>query len=250
MLFCSAPMQTNTVQRTNAPVVPSAPIEKQSAAIRNPGLASATTKPSHQVIALSSWRSSTSACAIGGLLFLVGRPNTRPRTGSAALLAEKYLFVQLDSRPVLRLAIRPGSRDPRSHGHPRPRSQRHHRGRPRRRWLQPAQSCSGRSPCRIDPAAERVAISAALEAGSPLLVTNVVWLPNYPTTLMLAGPDAATLPHRGGPRGGARRPPSAPPHSGSAPSICGSAASARSRRCSRSSASTGPACSCSAPTPR
>ncbi len=49
--------------------------------------------------------------------------------------------------------------------------------------------------CRIDPAAERVAISAALEAGSPLLVTNVVWLPNYPTTLMLAGPDAATLPH-------------------------------------------------------
>ena len=31
--------------------------------------------------------------------------------------------------------------------------------------------------------------------GSPLLVTNVVHLPNYPTTLMLVGPDAATLPH-------------------------------------------------------
>ena len=49
--------------------------------------------------------------------------------------------------------------------------------------------------CRLDPAAERVAIEAALEAGSPLLVTNVVHLHNYPTTLMLVGPGAATLPH-------------------------------------------------------
>jgi hypothetical protein len=48
--------------------------------------------------------------------------------------------------------------------------------------------------CRIEPAAERVAIEAALEAGSPLLVTNVLHLPNYPTTLMLVGPEAATLP--------------------------------------------------------
>ena len=49
--------------------------------------------------------------------------------------------------------------------------------------------------CRIDPSAERMAIESALEVGSPLLVTNVVHLPNYPTTLMLIGPDAATLPH-------------------------------------------------------
>jgi nucleotide-binding universal stress UspA family protein len=49
--------------------------------------------------------------------------------------------------------------------------------------------------CRIDPAAERMAVESALEAGSPLLVANVVYLPNYPTTLMLVGPDAATLPH-------------------------------------------------------
>ena len=49
--------------------------------------------------------------------------------------------------------------------------------------------------CPIDPAAERMAIESALEVGSPLLVTNVVHLPNYPTTLMLVGPDAATLPH-------------------------------------------------------
>jgi len=49
--------------------------------------------------------------------------------------------------------------------------------------------------CPIDPAAERMAIESALEVGSPLLVTNVVRLPNYPTTLMLAGPGAATLPH-------------------------------------------------------
>ncbi|MFI5025555.1 MAG: hypothetical protein ACHQCI_02225, partial [Solirubrobacterales bacterium] len=39
--------------------------------------------------------------------------------------------------------------------------------------------------CRIDPSAERMAIESAIEAGSRLLVTNVVHLPNYPTTLML-----------------------------------------------------------------
>lgn len=49
--------------------------------------------------------------------------------------------------------------------------------------------------CRIDPAAERMAIDSAIDAGSPLLVTNVVHLPNYPTTLMLIGPGTATLPH-------------------------------------------------------
>src|SRR4051795_9670511 len=63
MLFCSAPRRTDTVHRTNAPVVPSAPIEAPSAAITNPGLASSTTKPSHQVIALRSCRSSTTAVA-------------------------------------------------------------------------------------------------------------------------------------------------------------------------------------------
>lgn len=49
--------------------------------------------------------------------------------------------------------------------------------------------------CRIHPAAERMAIESALEANSPLLVTNVVHLNNYPSTLMLVGPGAATLPH-------------------------------------------------------
>ena len=55
--------------------------------------------------------------------------------------------------------------------------------------------CWGRSPAAIDPSAERMAIESAIEVGSPLLVTNVVHLPNYPTTLMLVGPGAATLPH-------------------------------------------------------
>src|SRR5215212_5018469 len=64
MLFWSPPRRTEIVHRTNAPVVPRTPIEKPSAAIRNPGLASATTKPSHQVIALRSCLSSTSACAM------------------------------------------------------------------------------------------------------------------------------------------------------------------------------------------
>jgi hypothetical protein len=49
--------------------------------------------------------------------------------------------------------------------------------------------------CGIDPEAERMAIESALDVGSPLLVTNVVHLPNYPATLMLVGPEAAALPH-------------------------------------------------------
>src|SRR4029453_2382612 len=65
MLFCSAPKVIEMVHRTNAPVVPSAPIDDPNAAMRNPGLASATTKPSHQVMALRSCLSSTSAWAIG-----------------------------------------------------------------------------------------------------------------------------------------------------------------------------------------
>src|SRR3954469_9892757 len=73
MLFCSAPRQTDTVHRTNAPVVPSAPIDAPRAAIRNPGLASATTKPSHHVIALRSCRSSTTAVATVALLSRVGQ---------------------------------------------------------------------------------------------------------------------------------------------------------------------------------
>src|SRR3954451_1930572 len=64
MLFCIAPRQIEIVQRTNAPVVPSAPTEPPRDAIRNAGLQSATTKPSHHVIALRSCLSSTSACPI------------------------------------------------------------------------------------------------------------------------------------------------------------------------------------------
>lgn len=48
---------------------------------------------------------------------------------------------------------------------------------------------------RIDPSAERMAVDSALDAGSPLIVANVVHLPPYPTTIVLAGPQAATLPH-------------------------------------------------------
>src|ERR687886_1401683 len=63
MLFCSAPRQIEIVHRRNAPVVPSAPIDEPSAAIRKPGFASATTKPSHHVMALRSCLSSTWAVA-------------------------------------------------------------------------------------------------------------------------------------------------------------------------------------------
>src|SRR3954466_14483288 len=68
MLFCKAPRQMEIDHSTNAPVVPSTPIEPPSDAIRNPGLASATTNPSHHVIALSSERSSTCASAPSRLL--------------------------------------------------------------------------------------------------------------------------------------------------------------------------------------
>jgi hypothetical protein len=47
----------------------------------------------------------------------------------------------------------------------------------------------------IDPSAEEMAISSALEAGVPLVVANMLALPPYPATLMLAGASVATLPH-------------------------------------------------------
>jgi hypothetical protein len=47
---------------------------------------------------------------------------------------------------------------------------------------------------RIDPSAERMAIDSALEAGVRLIVANLLVLPPYPLTLMLA-PEFVTLPH-------------------------------------------------------
>jgi len=47
---------------------------------------------------------------------------------------------------------------------------------------------------RVDPAAERVAIDAALETRAKLLLVNLIWLPPHPTTLTLAR-EYATLPH-------------------------------------------------------
>jgi nucleotide-binding universal stress UspA family protein len=40
-----------------------------------------------------------------------------------------------------------------------------------------------------------MAIASALEAGAPLIVTNLLELPPYPATLMLVGVGGATLPH-------------------------------------------------------
>jgi hypothetical protein len=48
---------------------------------------------------------------------------------------------------------------------------------------------------RIDPAAEEMAIASALEAGVPLIVANMLHLPPFPATVMLLGPEGATLPH-------------------------------------------------------
>ena len=48
---------------------------------------------------------------------------------------------------------------------------------------------------RVDPSAERMAIDSALEAGVPLVLVNLIRLPLYATTLILAGPEHTTLPH-------------------------------------------------------
>jgi hypothetical protein len=47
---------------------------------------------------------------------------------------------------------------------------------------------------RIDANAERVALESAVEAGVPLIIANMIALPNYPMTMILA-PEYATLPH-------------------------------------------------------
>ena len=47
---------------------------------------------------------------------------------------------------------------------------------------------------RVDPNAERMAIDSALHAGARLIVANMLPLPPYPLTFMLA-PQYATLPH-------------------------------------------------------
>jgi nucleotide-binding universal stress UspA family protein len=47
---------------------------------------------------------------------------------------------------------------------------------------------------RVDPRAEEMAISSALETRARLIVANMLMLPPHPTTLMLAR-EHATLPH-------------------------------------------------------
>lgn len=47
---------------------------------------------------------------------------------------------------------------------------------------------------RVDPRAERMAIDSALEVGAPLVIANMLTLPPYPATVMLAR-EYATLPH-------------------------------------------------------
>jgi hypothetical protein len=47
---------------------------------------------------------------------------------------------------------------------------------------------------RIDPRAEAMAVDNALEVGANLIVANMLELPPYPLTFMLA-PEYATLPH-------------------------------------------------------
>ena len=75
---------------------------------------------------------------------------------------------------------------------------------------------------RVDPCAEQMAIDSALEAGAKLILANMLALPPYPLTVMLA-PQYATLPHeedRDAVRATARE----LRRSASPPSCCGSRA--------------------------
>jgi len=47
---------------------------------------------------------------------------------------------------------------------------------------------------RVDPSAERIAFDSALEVGARLILANLMHLPPYPATIMLAR-EYATLPH-------------------------------------------------------
>lgn len=47
---------------------------------------------------------------------------------------------------------------------------------------------------RVDPRAERMALDSALESGLPLIIANMLPLPPYPTTVVLAR-QYVTLPH-------------------------------------------------------
>jgi hypothetical protein len=47
---------------------------------------------------------------------------------------------------------------------------------------------------RIDPSAERMALESALQAGVPLIIANMLMLPAYPLTMMIAR-EHAVLPH-------------------------------------------------------
>jgi hypothetical protein len=47
---------------------------------------------------------------------------------------------------------------------------------------------------RVDADAERMALESALEAGVPLIIANMIRMPSYPTTMILAR-EYATLPH-------------------------------------------------------
>ncbi len=47
---------------------------------------------------------------------------------------------------------------------------------------------------RVDPDAERMALESALDAGASLILANLILLPPYPATIMLAR-EYATLPH-------------------------------------------------------
>src|SRR4051812_26341066 len=199
MLFCRAPRQIEIVHSRNAPVVPSAPIEPPSAAMRNAGFASATTTPSHHVIALRSCLSSTWAVATaspppppvpaGGHTV---NKLAHPRGPAVCTTCREAASTagSSGSRPCLRgvrdaAAFRAGHRGPGTlvrerTGMPDLRDRGEVQAPPRaaRRRVRRVVLATLAAP--IDVRAEDMAISSSLEAGAPLIVANLLELPPYP----------------------------------------------------------------------
>ena len=216
MLFCSAPRQIEIVHRTKAPVVPRAPIEPPSAAIRNPGLRERDDEavpPRHRLEELSLLDLGVrhpASLSLGG-----GSPSYQLVHGAARLsttpLGRVSTGCVLSCREMAMLRDRSIDAAPRAPE------------RTRARPVVLATMAEG-----FHPSAERMAIDSAIEAGVPLLVVNLIPLPLYVRTMTLVGRGGHHAAARGAPRRGPRH----------------SRAGGRARRGDRAAARAHPACRC------
>src|SRR4051812_25811044 len=124
MLLWSAPMTTEKVHTMVAPQPPRLRTEPPSAVSRKLGLARATTKPSNQLIALISSRSSTEATAMTASLVSGYREcvcNRSERSPSRVWTPDPHESARCGTSHVCALLCSAGGRPPREPGLTRPR---------------------------------------------------------------------------------------------------------------------------------